>query len=148
MKPCLPTRLHPSPAYWRNFLWKGLSQTRLLCIGPYPPQPEILPYWYHRRAGWRSVFTITCDYAHYRLIREDFNGNAEQLKTWSGYVGEAITYTDTSAKAGLTYRYYVVPVHKELSYREQAGLRPVHIEERRDGTGSGDRSQHSRMSFC
>ena len=59
-------------------------------------------------------FTITCDYALYRLYREDPNGNAELLESWSGVSGQAVSYTDAGAKGGRTYGYYVVPVHKEL----------------------------------
>ncbi len=49
----------------------------------------------------------------YRLYREDRQGSTQMLGEWPGSNG-TVYYSDTSAQAGETYTYYIIPAHPQL----------------------------------
>lgn len=49
----------------------------------------------------------------YRLYREDRRGSTQMLGEWPGSNG-TVHYSDTSAQAGETYTYYIIPAHPQL----------------------------------
>lgn len=49
----------------------------------------------------------------YRLYREERQGSTKMLGEWPGSDG-TVHYSDTSAQAGKTYTYYIIPTHPQL----------------------------------
>ncbi|MDR1620078.1 MAG: PBP1A family penicillin-binding protein [Clostridiales bacterium] len=60
------------------------------------------------------VISFTPDNPHtiYRLYREDMRKVATLVGEWTG--DTAVRYMDTALETGVTYQYYVVPVHPQL----------------------------------
>ena len=117
-----------------EYFVKGTEPAKRSQFWSVPSPPDVITARFDTDRLPIITFEPKDQFVVYRLYRQDKNGNTTVLGEWTN-VNTAVEFKDTSAKFGMKYDYYVLPVHSvmELGGRKVTGPASIRVTVQMEG---------------
>lgn len=133
-EPVLATAMTPNDNVVTEYFVKGTEPVKRSQFWSVPSPPDVITARFDTDRLPIITFEPKEQFVVYRLYRQDKNGNTTVLGEWTN-ANTAVEFKDTSAKFGMKYDYYVLPVHSvmELGGRKVTGPASIRVTVQMEG---------------